>query len=119
MIEHYLRCLDNISGLELFALKVTDSTDLLKDVSIPYFYKECIMNFQELSRVSQVRPDNDIIWCNSKFVFVRKPLQFVHWARSGLVKVSDLYSENELSEEFLRETWQIDQLIEQILCLIC
>ena len=104
LIENYLRCLDNVSGVQLFALKVTDSTDLLKEVKIPQFYKECIMHFQELCKVSQVRQENDIIWCNAKFLFVRKPLKFVHWARSGIVKVSDLYSENELSEEYFRET---------------
>ena len=108
LIENYLRCLDNISGLELFALKVTDSTDLMKNADIPLFYKECIKHFQELCRISQVRPENDIIWCNTKFVFVRKPLQFVHWARSGIVRVSDLYSDNELSENYLRETLNLE-----------
>ena len=93
LIENYLRCLDNISGIELFALKVTDSADLLNNVNIPRFYKECITHFQELCGVSQVRPENDIIWCNNKFKFVRKPLQFVHWARSGIVRVADLYWE--------------------------
>ena len=108
MVENYLRCLDNISGVQLFALKVTDSTDLLKEVKIPQFYKECLQHFQELCRVSQSRPENDIIWCNSKFVFVRKTLQSVHWARSGIIKVSDLYNENVLSEEYFREILNLD-----------
>ena len=45
MVENYLRCLDNISGVQLFALKVTDSTDLLKEVKIPQFYKAMIKKF--------------------------------------------------------------------------
>ena len=102
LVENYLRCLDNLSGMELFSLKVTDSTELMKDIRIPQFYKECIMHFQELCRISQVRNENDIIWCNKKFTFVRKPLKFIHWARSGVIKVSDLYTNGILSEEALR-----------------
>ena len=102
LIENYLGCLDNMSGLEFFSLKVTDSTDLMNDIKIPKFYKECIMHFQELCKISQLRDENDIIWCNSKFTFVRRPLNFIHWSRSGVIKVSDLYTNNVLSEDSLR-----------------
>ena len=34
LVENYLRCLDNLSGMELFSLKVTDSTELMKDIRI-------------------------------------------------------------------------------------
>ena len=42
LIENYLRCLDNKFGVEYYALKVTDSSDIISDQNIPQFYKECI-----------------------------------------------------------------------------
>ena len=62
------------------------------------------MHFQELCGVSQVRSENDIIWCNKNIQFANKPLQFVHWAKSGIIRISDLYSDNHLTVDFLRET---------------
>ena len=34
----------------MFALRVNDSTDYIKQKKIPLFYKECILSLQELYR---------------------------------------------------------------------
>ena len=100
MVENYLRCLDNQFGIKLFALKVTDSRDMLKKTKIPRFYKECIIFFQELNKIARVNLKEELIWCNDKIKFKNKPLTFVHWARDNILRPSQLYRNGQL---FLRD----------------
>ena len=100
LIENFLRCLDNISDIDFFALKVFDSTDLLKKVEIPDFYKECIRSFQELLRISKIRNENqdEIIWCNDRYTFLGKPFIIKNWAKNGIHMLSDIYKDGSLEE---------------------
>ena len=102
LMENYLRCLDNKFGIFLFSLKVTDSSELLKNVPIPDFYKECILCFQEVLRKGKFNNKNGIIWCNVNHKFKNQVLSIPHWSRSGIKVVSDLYSSNILDSQSLR-----------------
>ena len=88
----YMECLDRDSGFKLFALRVNDSTDSIKQKKIPLFYKECILSLQEIYRTGEIIPDNrnEFIWCNSKFQFKDSPLFFKHWSQQGIAFVTDL-----------------------------
>ena len=95
LIENYLRCLDNKYGINLFTLKVTDANDEVKNCRIPTFYKECIMYFGNLCQIAKdADKELEIIWCNANYKFNNKPLNFSHWARSGIFLKSHLYDEN-------------------------
>ena len=102
LIENFLRCLDNISDIDFFALKVFDSTDLLKKADIPDFYKECIRSFQELLRLSKVRNEDEIVWCNDRYTFLGKPVLIKNWAKNGIHLLSDLYTEGRLEESSIK-----------------
>ena len=91
LVENYLRCLDNQFGIKFFALKVTDSCDLIKKAKIPKFYKECIISFQELLTIAKLESREELIWCNKKIRFRDKPLSFAHWARDKILRPSQLY----------------------------
>ena len=88
----YMECLDRDSGLKMFALRVNDSADYIKQKKIPLFYKECILSLQELYRAGEIIPENrnEIIWCNSKLQFKDSPLFFKHWSQQGIAFVTDL-----------------------------
>ena len=87
-----LKCLDKMFGVNFFTLKVFDSTDMINKCKIPFFYKECLLNFQELMRKGKVREvdENEIIWCNDKFRFSGKPVAFPHWSKNGIINIDDL-----------------------------
>ena len=70
LIKNYLRCLDSQFRVKFFALKVTDSTDLINRAQIPAFYKECLIFFQELCKIAKVSETEEIIWCNHKYLSV-------------------------------------------------
>ena len=50
----YIKCLDKQFDIKLFALKATNTTSAINTVNIPQFYKECILDFQELNRKGRV-----------------------------------------------------------------
>ena len=92
IIENYFRCLDKQFGINLFSLKVTEATDLINKSNIPKFYKECLIYFQELIKISRINISEDILWCNHKFRFNSKPLSLPHWSRNSLTRASQLYT---------------------------
>ena len=104
----YFKCLDHQFGLEYFALKSTNTTDAIPRQSIPQFYKECILNFQELNRTARLckNDGSDIIWGNSKILFNEKPLMFSHWARSGIIHISDIIKNGILLENNIYNSLQ-------------
>ena len=85
LIEDYLRCLDNKFGVEYYALKVTDSSDIISDQNIPQFYIECINYFQKVCREGRSLKHEDIIWSNQKYRFKDKSLIYHHWLTSGII----------------------------------
>ena len=42
----YLECLNKEFGIKLFALRANECSDLINEMNIPAFYKECILNLQ-------------------------------------------------------------------------
>ena len=104
----YFKCLDHQFGLEYFALKSTNTTDAITRQSIPQFYKQCILNFQELNRTARLckNDGSDIIWGNSKILFNEKPLMFSHWARSGIIHISDIINNGILLENNIYNSLQ-------------
>ena len=92
LIESYLRCLDNQFSIKLFALKVTDSSELTKKASIPLFYKECLNCFQELSKIARVEGPEEFIWCNHRYLLNNKPISYSSWSRDGINRPSHLYN---------------------------
>ena len=59
--QMYFECLDEKCNEEMFALKCTDSTELISECGIPLFYKECILYWQELKRCEKVHEPKDIM----------------------------------------------------------
>ena len=101
LIENYLRCLDSQFRVKFFALKVTDSTDLINRAQIPAFYKECLIFFQELCKIAKVSETEEIIWCNNKYLLNMKPVFFQHWSRDGIIRPSHLYTRGFLDPALL------------------
>jgi hypothetical protein len=63
------------------------------------FYKQIISSFIECNNVNykSISKDNFInqyIWGNHTFDFNKKPLYFINWIRSGIIKISDLKFSN-------------------------
>ena len=101
IIKNHLCCLDKKFDIKFFALKVTNSTDLIKQAAIPIFYKECILAFQELLRKSGEDNKYSIAWCNDRFILNGKPIALSHWSRDGLKSVHDLYHNNTLDNQYI------------------
>jgi len=93
-----MKCMDNDLGREHSAIRVYDSTQVIKTKKIPVFYKECILAFQELSRVSRKRNSSDILWFNDLFKCNGMPLFFKHWVRSGITSIQDLIQDGQINE---------------------
>ena len=90
----YFKCLHKDFGVDLFALKVSNSTDLINEKKIPLFYKECILGLQELYRKGEVIADykDQMIWCHNKFHLNDKPIVLKHWSQSGIRYPGDLFT---------------------------
>ena len=97
MMENHLRCLDKRFSVSLFALKVTDASDLVKTTNIPKFYQECLIYFQELLGIARVNLQEEFIWCNKRYRFNNKPISFPHWSSKGIIRPSQLYTDGELN----------------------
>ena len=102
IIENYIRCLDNNFGIEFFSLKVTDSSHSIKPMNIPPFYKECISNFQEMLRIGTNRKNNEILWCNDRYLFNGKPIEIRHWSRDGIKLIGDIYTDGRMDENKIK-----------------
>ena len=66
---------------------------------IPQFYKECIDSFQEMCRKGRVSDEDEIIWHNHKYIFNERVLNYSHWAKCGIHKVSHLYKDGKMDIE--------------------
>ena len=93
LMENHLRCLDRKFSVPFFALKTTDAADLIKATGIPKFYQESLIYFQELMGISKIKLREEFIWCNNTHRFNNKPLCFPHWARDGILRPSQLYTD--------------------------
>ena len=101
----YLECLDKELGIKMFALRANECSDLINKMEIPEFYKECILNLQELFRKGGIIPDNqdEILWGNNKLKFNNAPLTFKHWSKQGIHCISDMIKNGEIDRDGIRE----------------
>ena len=101
LMENHIRCLDQRFDVPLFALKVTDATELINTTNIPQFYKECLIYFEELLGIARVNLQEEFIWCSKKYCFNNKPICFPHWARKGMLRPSQLYHNDILDRNYI------------------
>ena len=94
----YIKCLDKKFNIDLFSLKATNTTSAINMTNIPQFYKECILDFQELNRKGRVRKNDgsEIIWGNDDILFQGEPLMFAHWSKSGLIYINDIIKDGKI-----------------------
>ena len=98
----YIRCLDSKYSIDFFSLKTTDASEAIHREKIPFFYKECLLHFQELLRKGNVYENmNQIVWCNTNLRFLEKPLAFKHWSQSGIQSITDILSPDGIIDENL------------------
>ena len=75
-------------------------------MKIPAFYKECILNVQELLRKGQTISDDqdEILWSNNKFKFNDEPLTFNHWSQQSIHQcVTDVIKNGKIDREGIQE----------------
>ena len=90
LAKKYIKSFDRLYNIDWFVLRCTDSSRDVNNSNIPVFYKECILYFQELCRLSKCINQDQIIWCNSSLTFLNDVLSFKHWSKDGLVFLSDV-----------------------------
>ena len=81
----------------------TDAGEFINKSDIPIFYKECILAFQELKRISGLRNENEIIWCNSRYTCNGKPLAYQHWSKNGIKNIQDIYINGIIDEGAIKQ----------------
>ena len=101
----YLGCLDKEFGIKMFVLRANECSHLINKMEIPWFYKECILNLQELIRKGGIILDNqdEIICGKNKLKFNNAPLTFKHWSKQGIHCISDMIKNGEIDREGIRE----------------
>ena len=73
-------------------------------------------------RVGGIRQENKIIWCNDKFKFIGKVLQFKHCSTRGLKLLGDLCENSTLTKNMIKskltkksgiffEFWQLKRAV--------
>ena len=92
------KILDNDFNVENFALLADNCSNLVLQSEMPEFYKECVLAFHELCRISKSTMANELLWHNSKIQFKGKSLCFNNWRRSGLNCLSDIVHNNAICE---------------------
>ena len=103
LAKKYIKSFDSLYNIEWFALRCTDCTRDVNNSNIPMFYKECILYFQELCRLSRCANEDQIIWCNSSLTFLNDVLSFKHWSKDGIVFLSDVLDRGTLLLENINQ----------------
>ena len=91
----YLQVLDRKYGIKYFVLHVSNSNEELKDIPIPEYYKEMIMAWQRLKRITEHIETkenvlNQIIWCNDHVKVNGKVLVDNNWSKVGIKRIKDV-----------------------------
>jgi hypothetical protein len=98
------KCLDKKYGTEFFVLRVNDTKKNMKLQRMPEFYRQCIETFQDFCDIKKMQTTDDIIWCNKQISFNGRPLEFFHWAKSGLLYVKDIVVNDMINEQFIYDS---------------
>ena len=81
----YVKTLDNEYGIPMFALNVTDTSDVKKIKEIPIFYQEMITAWQQFKGLEEVECEKSVkeqyLWCNKSIQINNKALQDLGWAK--------------------------------------
>ena len=93
------KSLDKAYKTDFFLLRVSNAKHAMKLHKITGFYLHCIETFQELCNIDNTVTDNDIIWCNKHILFDGKPLDFCHWAKSGVLYIKDIVYDGRINEQ--------------------
>ena len=93
------KSLDKAYKTDFFLLRVSNAKHAMKLHKITSFYLHCIETFQELCNIDNTVTDNDIIWCNKHILFDGKPLDFCHWAKSGVLYIKDIVYDGRINEQ--------------------
>ena len=91
--------LDQKFDINYFALLVDNSKELIEKSSIPEYYKQCLLAFQELNRKGGISLENSIIWCNERIKFNNNVLIYPHWSRAGMRFLSDILCDGILDRD--------------------
>ena len=104
----YFKCLDRKYNLQYFALRVNDSLKDIRDSNVPMYYKDCLLAFQEMCRLSRkiMEDENHILWCNNMFKYRGESLRYSHWAKSGLIWLSDVILDGHIHEDIIKHKVQ-------------
>ena len=76
----------------MFALRANKCTYFINKMNIPTFYKECILNVQEVVRKEGVTfvDQDEILWDNNKLKLNYASLTFKHWSQQGIQCITDI-----------------------------
>ena len=71
---------------------MTNTTSAINTANISQFYKERILDFQELNRKGRVikNDGSEIVWGNEDILFQGEPLMSAHWSKSGIICIKDI-----------------------------
>lgn len=72
---------------------VTNYNSLILN-SLPEFYKEVVLAFNNCKDKTFTNLANQNIWLNKNICFKSKPLFFPNWTKGGLLLVKDLFNDN-------------------------
>ena len=89
--------------IQWFALLVDDSTEEINLSTIPVYYKECLLAFQELNRKGLIKLKNSILWCNSCIKFQGRVLSFNEWSKCGVKYISDVLINGSINQGCILE----------------
>ncbi len=94
--------LDQKFGTNLFMLQINYIEDIIKELNITLFYKECIVYLHEMYRNSKIIDQYETLWYNKKIMFNGKTLSFNHWSKDGIVYISDIIKNGNIDEEHIK-----------------
>ena len=101
--RQHILSFDKMFDINCFMLLTDRGTDIIKSSSIPLYYKECLLAFQEMNSKSMIPFSNPIIWCNSQFEFNKRSLSFKHWSKSGMKHLGDVVQYGRIDRQSLYE----------------
>ncbi len=95
LARQYIQVLDRKYGMKYFVLHVSNSKEELNNATIPDFYREMIMAWQRLKRITETIITkeeilNQIIWCNDNVKVNGKVLSDNSWSKMGIRRIKDV-----------------------------
>ena len=91
----YLKCLDEKYNEEYFALRATNTDEIVEKQNIPKLYKECIKAWQKVRKEGSTDEEvncimEQFLWCNDKIKIKNTVLEDEKWSQAGIKRVKDI-----------------------------